>query len=310
MKYSNEIKVGATIIAAAIVFFLGLRYFQDIPVFQQGYVLKARFQEAGGLVSGNPVQINGVSVGRVEEVALEPETQSVEVRFRMDGDVPVPEGSQARISGLSTFGGVRLVIAPGPSSNPRLTAGSFVPSPPSDDLLDRLSDQAPVLASKADTLLTSANSTLAATTRLIGNPNSPLNRTLEDVNETAAVIRQLARAERGRISRVLQNLEQISSDLESFTSENSDSLGTTVTRLNQTLDRANRNLATLERTTQNLDQVVAKINNGEGTLGRLANDPSLYMRLDSAAVRVNSILREFENDPSRYLQDMTLVRVF
>jgi len=52
------------------------------------------------------------------------------------------------------------------------------------------------------------------------------------------------------------------------------------------------------------------MNNGEGTAGRLINDPSLYTKLDSAATQANSLLRDLQENPNKYLEDMTLVKVF
>jgi hypothetical protein len=92
--------------------------------------------------------------------------------------------------------------------------------------------------------------------------------------------------------------------------ENGDSLDVAVRRLNQSLDRLNRGLASLEQTSATLDTVATKLNEGDGTAGRLLNDPSLYLRLDSAAARTNTLLRDFQRDPGRYLNDMTLVKVF
>ena len=73
MKYSNELKVGMAIVAAVVVFVLGVRYFQDVPLFRGTYDLNSSFESAGGLIAGNPVRVSGVGVGKVREVKLNPE---------------------------------------------------------------------------------------------------------------------------------------------------------------------------------------------------------------------------------------------
>jgi phospholipid/cholesterol/gamma-HCH transport system substrate-binding protein len=127
-----------------------------------------------------------------------------------------------------------------------------------------------------------------------------MSNNLEDVTES----------EKDNIQKLLRNLEGISSDLRAFTGENGDSLDIAVRRLNQSLDRLNRSLASFERTSATLDTVTTKLNQGTGTAGRLLNDPGLYMKLDSAATQTNSILSDFKENPGRYLEDMTLVKVF
>ncbi len=307
MKYSNEVKVGLSIILAALVFYLGIRFMQDIPLFRGSYTLETRFADAGGLVAGNAVRINGVNVGTVQSVLLDTEARKARVIFRVDEDVRIPEGSTASVAGLSALGGVRLSIQLGPPENPPIPAGGFVPSPPEEDLLDQLSDRAPLLAARADSLLRSANATMEEAQILLRSPESDLHTTLTAIRSSADALAQLLEGQQQRLSQVVANTESLTGELNALVS---DSLHLTVGQTNRVLAQTERNLAALERTTTNLDNLLRSINEGRGTLGRLVNDPSLYLRLDSAATKVNTILDDFERNPGRYLKDMTLVRVF
>lgn len=310
MKYSNEVKVGLSLVVAALVFYFGMRYMQDIPLFQGSYVLETSFADASGLTPGNPVRVNGVNVGSVESVTLDPQARRARVRFRMDNSVDIPEGSTASISGVSALGGVRLSISLGAPDNERIPPGGFVPSPPEEDILAQLSDQAPVLAARTDSLLRSANQTLEEAQTLFASPNSSVQATLTSVRSSADALTQLLRGEREQLGEVIANTEALTNELNTLVRENSDSLGATVQSMNRVLAQTERNLVVLERTSTNLDMLIRKINQGQGTLGRLINDPSLYVRLDSAATRFNDILDDFQQSPGRYLKDMTLVRVF
>jgi len=283
---------------------------QDIPLFQGSYILETSFADASGLTPGNPVRVNGVNVGTVESVALDPQARRARVRFRVDNSVDIPEGSTASISGVSALGGVRLSISLGAPDNERIPPGGFVPSPPEEDILAQLSDQAPVLAARTDSLLRSANQTLEEAQTLFASPNSSVQATLTSVRSSADALTQLLRGEREQLGEVIANTEALTNELNTLVRENSDSLGATVQSMNRVLAQTERNLVVLERTSTNLDMLIRKINQGEGTLGRLVNDPSLYVRLDSAATRFNDILDDFQQSPGRYLKDMTLVRVF
>lgn len=315
MQYSNEIKVGVAIIVAAIVFFVGLRFFQDLPIFQGSYTLHAKFEDAGGLVSGNPVRMKGVSVGTVQSVTLNQSEQMVDVRFRVEDDVAVPSGSYAKVTGFSALSGVRLTIIPGPASNTPLASGATLPGPPEGGLLERLSDQAPELASKADSVLTGANTTFDALNQQLANPSSDLRQTIRALEQTMRNVSELTGDENAALRQTLSNLEAITADLEGFTGTDTDTLqannlGQTMKRLNAALARLETNLATLETTTTNLNALTTKMNEGDGTIGRLVNDPSLYVRLDTTAARANQILLDLKQNPGRYLNDMTLVKVF
>jgi phospholipid/cholesterol/gamma-HCH transport system substrate-binding protein len=310
MQYSNEVKVGAAIVLAAVAAFLGIRFFQDVPLFGTSYPMYAEFENAGGLVPGNPVRMKGVKVGSVERVRLDPTTQRVRARLELEQGTRIPKGSNAQVSGISALGGVHLQIRPGPSENEPLPKGTTLKPPPEGSTFDRLTDKAPALANKADSVLTNTNATMAQLSREFKDPSSDLRRTLASVRQMANNLEQVTESEKDNIRKLLRNLEGISSDLKAFTGENGDSLDIAVRRLNQSLDRLNRSLASFERTSATLDTVTTKLNQGKGTAGRLLNDPGLYMKLDSAAAQTNSILGDFKENPGRFLDDMTLVKVF
>ncbi len=310
MKYSREVKVGVSIVLAALIFYFGVRYLQNVPLFRGSYTLHAQFSNAGGLVSGNQVRINGVNVGSVESVRLDPEARVARVVFRVDRSIKIPQGSTAEVSGVSALGGVRLSISLGPPSNPPIEPGGFVPTPPEKDIFAQLSDKAPLIAARADSLLAKANTTMEEANVLLQSPESNFNTTMDAVRESATALARLLESQRARLGRVLENTEGLTAELESFAETNTDSLNQSVEQLNTVLTQAERNLQTLDRTTRNLDVLVTKINEGEGTLGRLVNDPGLYMRLDSTTAQFNQLLKDFQANPGRYLKDMSLVKVF
>ena len=310
MEYSNEIKVGIAVVVVVIAAVFGIRFLQDLPLFGNTYVMNAEFDEASGLTSGNPVRMKGVNVGSVESIRLDQETQTVRARLRIEEDIRIPEGSHAKVAGFSGIGGVRISIIPGPRENPPLPPGASLSAPPEGSVFDLLTDQAPELANKADSVLTSANATMSALNTQVQDPSSDLRQALTSANNVAGDLESVTEAEKETIRALLQNLRSVSGDLDAFMGENGDSLDVAVRRLNQSLDRLNRGLAALEQTSATLDTVATKLNEGDGTAGRLLNDPSLYLRLDSAAAHTNTLLQDFQRDPGRYLDDMTLVEVF
>lgn len=310
MKISNEVKVGLSVIVAALIFYLGFRYMQDIPLFRGSYVLHAQFSDAGGLVAGNQVRVSGVNVGSVEAVTLDPQARVVRVRFRVDEEVQIPKGSTAEVAGVSALGGVRLAINLGPPSNPPIPPGGLVPTPPGKDVLAQLSDRVPILAARADSLMSSATATMEEAETMLQSPDSDFRVMLQSVQQSAAALNAILRAEQAQLGRVMDNTAALTSELRTFAEENTDSLNMTVQRVNTVLDQAERNLVALEQTNSTLNTLLTKIDQGEGTLGRLMNDPTLYVRLDSAAANMNVLLKDVQQNPGRYLKDMTLVEIF
>jgi len=310
LKYTNELKVGTAIVIAVFAAFAGIRFFQDVPLFGSSYMMEAKFDSAGGLVAGNPVRMKGVRVGSVEEVTLDSKTQKVRVHFRLTEGTKIPGGSTAQVAGISALGGVYLQINPGSETDDALSSGAVLEPPPEGTLFERFTEKAPSLANKADSTLTNTNQMMSRLSRELQDPDSDLRRTLVSIRETSGNLEEITEAEKENIRELLRNLEGVSSDLKAFTGENGDSLDVAVRRLNQSLDRLNQSLASFEKTSAKLDTITTKINQGTGTAGRLVNDPDLYVKMDSAANRANRILTDFQQNPSRYLEDMTLVKVF
>lgn len=309
MKYGNELKVGIAVVAAIIIFIVGVRYFQDLPIFSGTLGLYTTFENADGLVVGNPVRVNGVNVGRVNEVRLRPETRNVLVRFQVDRELQIPEGSTTRVSGLNALSNVYVEIDLAPPGNPSVTEGDTLSSQQEDFLGDVVS-QAPRFINRADSLLGSATTTLNTAEQLLARPESDLRQTLVAIGSTAQTIDQLLRAEQQRLASTLESVDTLATSLSDLTTGNKDSLSLAVQRLNASLNQLESNLAALEQTTATLDAILQKVNQGQGTLGLLVNDPGLYHRLDSTTTNLNRLLVDFQQNPKRYLKDLKLVEVF
>lgn len=309
MNYSNEIKVGLAVVVTAFIFFAGIRFFEDMPIFRGDFDVYSLFEDADGLTAGSTVRVNGVSVGTVGSVAIDPETMLVRVEYAVDTGIALPQGTQATISGISALGSVNLDLVLGAPSNPPLEEGARIPVQ-DGGLLSSLADRAPELVNQIDSTLGNASATLESANTLLANPQSDLRTTMTAIRGSAQSLDALLRSEQARLARTLENIASLSAQLETFTTENSDSLGQAVSNLNVVLAQLNQNLATLDQTTRTLDSVLLKLDQGSGTLGLMLNDPSLYTKLDSAATALNVILADFQSDPRRYLRELRLIDLF
>ncbi|MEX0600876.1 MAG: hypothetical protein WD205_09555, partial [Rhodothermales bacterium] len=136
---------------------------------------------------------------------------------------------------------------------------------------------------------------------------TPALEALRDASETLSAT---LRSERESIRRTIRNVESFSAGMADLSETGSDTLAEALNGLNRSMRRLDRSLATLDRTTQSLDEILVKVNSGEGTLGLLVNDPGLYRRMDSTMASVHSILEEIRRDPEKYLKHMSLVDLF
>jgi hypothetical protein len=66
----------------------------------------------------------------------------------------------------------------------------------------------------------------------------------------------------------------------------------------------------LNEMSRNMGEIVRKINEGEGTMGLLVNDPSLYQNLDSLSVNLNNLVKNLNDNPRHFMRHLRLVDVF
>ncbi|MEM1127613.1 MAG: MlaD family protein [Bacteroidota bacterium] len=310
MRYSNELKVGLALLFSVILFFVGVRYFQDLPLFRGNYDLYTLLDDAGGVLPGGSVRISGVNVGSIQDIFFDEESQRVRLTFDVDEAIAVPEGSTVSISGISALGTAFVDIQMGPPTNAALPPGSLVPGREGADLLGSLSDQAPALVGQLDGTLTEIEVLLQNANTLVDGPQGDVQATLAAFRATAGSLNTLLRAQQDRLGTTLDNVSALSAELGTLASEQGDSLGVAVENLNEVLTQLNRNLAALETTTTSLDALLVKIDQGEGTIGLMLNDPGLYHELDSVATNLNALLVDLQANPRRYLRELRLVDIF
>ena len=310
MKYTKEIAVGLSLVIAAVIFVLGVRYFEDLPLFHGTYELNTTFDDAGGLADGSAVLVNGVRVGAIDEVRLDTETNKVLVRFHVDETVSVSEGSYSSLGGIAALGTVHMSVNPGEPGNPRIREGGFIPSRTSANLLESMSARAPELVDNLEAFLVNANQTFEEAEVLFRQTNPNLQHTLAAYRESGEALSEMIRAERQNISELITSLREFSGDMNRFSSESTDTLSAAVQKFNSSMSRLETTLDKLDTSTDELNSILTKIDEGDGTLAQLLNDPGAYQKLDSTVTILNSLLEEFKNDPKKYLRHMSLVRIF
>ncbi len=310
MKHSNELKVGLSIITAAIIFILGVRFFEDLPLFETTYTLETEFDNAAGLIAGNVVRVNGVGVGSIDDVYINPENNRVRVRFHVDREVPVRQGSHTVVSGFDALGVVRMDVVLGSADSAKVPVGGFIPSREQADLLGSLSEKAPVLIDRMDGALAQLTSVLETTRSMLDDPDGDARQALASMRGSVGTLDAMLRAERDRISSILEEVDGITSGLNRAMGPDGDSLAATVANMNAVMARLDQTLLTLDATASGVNELLDKVNRGEGTIGLLVNDPGLYHRTDSLLGSLDALLVDFRANPGRYLKEMRLVDLF
>ncbi len=309
----NEVILGATIVAAVLIGFFGMRFFEGRPLFGGGYELVGIFPDAQGISSGSTVRVSGIRVGNVERIRLSPTADEVHVTMSINPGVTIPRGGQLATSGFAALGDVSVAIRPGPPGNPPYQQGDTLRAQRGADLFAELQEGSVDLLGQANEVL----GQMSAAGQLVNDPQGDLRQTLASLRSSTVAVDQLLRQERQRLTSTLANLEvasagaaRLSGDLQAFADVHADSLALLVSNANRAVARVDAAITQLGTTNQHLDEVLFKLNTGQGTLGRLLNEPEVYERLESTLTTLDEILEDFQTDPARYLRELRLFSVF
>ncbi len=283
--------VGSIVLVAALVFAGGAMWLSGKSWNKKGEVL-IMFTDVGDLKRASPVRISGVPVGKVEDIRLIKPGQ-VEVGISLPGTIESRIDASAYIRPSGLAGDVTLVFIPGTSPTP-LPEGQVIMgvNPPG------LTETFGALAKKGDTVLTNvqlltgkdnqeriaellveASRTMKSTQRLLTQFSDPNKGAAVELNQTMAALRQ--------------TLAQVDSTLMS---------PAVVAARNQS-DTLVRNLsqmtAQFRATGARLDSVLAKIQEGQGTIGKFATDTALYVQATRLTAQLDSLVKDLREHPGK-----------
>ena len=247
---SRELKVGAFVLASALIFLGTFLYVANVQLHGVRIPYKTYFKYAGGVDPGSPVRFGGMKAGTITAVhTWREDPTKIEVQLELSEGVPVNADSAATLTSLSPLGDKYLEITTGTSKARRLPPGATIPSaePVSlDELAKQVSAIIPNVQSTLQDVqkdidqLTGDAGLVLANVQSITGPQNQRNIALLLANA-----RQLLDKESPRIESVLQNLERASFQASGALKQASGALNevqTAARTANDTFANANRTI--------------------------------------------------------------------
>jgi len=313
MKYSREVRTGFIAIATIFAFVWGYNFLKGNDIFSKQRVFYTSYENVGGLTKSNAVTVNGYKVGLVKDVYFEPvERRKLMVEFMLTADnYEIPIGTKATlVSDLLGTTSINLVTGQGDGY---YQEGDTLISDIEGALMESITDLSSSLATtkvKADRLFESLDSLVNDLRDVFGSGkrNSDVNKAFRDLAATMDNLKQAT----GKIDGILADdgqLGRILADVEGFTTtldENKDEIDNLLNNLSTLSDSlAAAELASTinnaNATFAELADAMEKINNGEGTIGKLFKDESVYDNLEAATADLDSLFLDIKANPNRYV---------
>jgi phospholipid/cholesterol/gamma-HCH transport system substrate-binding protein len=334
MKRADDLLVGVVVLIGIAVTVAGSIWLSEVRMGSSDIVREARFRSAGQLQVGNPVLLRGVKIGRVEAVRLDStaRNQWVRVTLRLKGTEKLPADPVGIIFSATLFGdwAVQLLdrhdLPNDPDVRRQVTeaaqgAGRTWPGATLPDIgqltaqAGRIAGDFTIIAERVQaafdsssaeklrgafrdfsslsrTLATLASQQQQVLTRIGGNLDTG---TASLARFAAAMERTAHRADsatdRDQLRRILSRADSASGDLRATAGD-----------LRQLTAAARGQQEAFVRIVAHLDSIVGRVDAGQGTLGRLSRDTTLYSEAVAAIRRMNVLLDDVKANPRRYFQ--------
>ena len=212
--------LGVCLVLGLVAVLGALFILTDAAVFRGRYIVRTNVPDAGGIRRGDPVQMNGVNIGRIQRFFLheEPGVRKVEIRLELEGEYDnIPTDSRVVLESAGMLGGMRAVIVPGQAST-YLKGGEVLPGTTKGGMLestDELAADAKRVADEATKTLTRMQSLLSDAT--IKNVEATTTSTEASAREMRTLLADLSatvREQRKQLSTLQTSLQKSSAGLE------------------------------------------------------------------------------------------------
>jgi len=294
LKITKEIKAGILVIASISLFIWGYSYLKGKDILNNYKTFFVKYDNVEGLAATAPITINGLIVGQVAEIKLQPNGEIL-VQLQIKNDFPFSKSSVVALYEPGLIAGKQLQIIPNFKDNTIAVSGDTLTSSVKKGLTDLVSDKLAPLQQKiekmivnADLLLTNLNDVLDAKSKEnLKNSISNLSKTIEGFNLVVDNANSILSNNKGNIDKTLFNLNKAS---------------TNFSKISDSLSKANitKVVNDLEKTLSNVDKIMNDVQSGKGSLGKIVKDDALYNNLEKTSKELELLLQDLRLNPTRY----------
>ena len=310
MKINKEVRIGIIVLSAILLSYWGLNYLKGQDIFTSQKAIYAVYNRVDGLLPSNVVQVNGYKIGFVRTISLMPDHSGrLIISMHIKSELKIPRNSRAEIFSTDFLGtkAVQLVFG---DSNEDLQDGDTLASSVQTSLTDAVGAEVAPIKEKAENLLASLDS-VAAVFREVFNQETKLNlkksfesisKALNSIDNIATTVDTMLGKKNGRIKLLLENLESITGNIKNHNQQIGEVIDN-FSGISDTLRRANlsQTILNLKNTLDKTSSIFDKVNKGEGTLGLLVNDDSLYVNLNNTARSLDALVKDLNANPKKYV---------
>ena len=316
MKFRKEIITGISTVLAILLLVTGVNFLKGNSFFGGDDIYYAYFPNTAGVTPSNSVYYNGVIIGKILNVELndsEDSLRRVKIMFNIqESGFKIPKSSELQAGGAENdFLGKGIIILPNKKNvQGNYALGSHIQGVISKSLQSQIETYIDPIEKNLNFVLgnlTEFTDKLAAFWDTTAS--SEMERSMQEVRiaikkfgNAAAQIEDLVVTEKVKISRIMSNVTQITENLKKSNEVVKEIVGNVKTITDDLVTADFKGIITDARVTlQEINGILESAQKGNGTLGKLIHDESLYNELVETNQSLQNLVDDLQLHPERYI---------
>jgi phospholipid/cholesterol/gamma-HCH transport system substrate-binding protein len=296
---SKELKLGIITVGIIVLFVWGFNFLKGENLFASGSrVFLVEYAKIGGLSKASPVTINGLKVGKVDKIEFDTSRErrgSLIVTFTVENEFEFSRKSIVKIYSPNPLSGSSLAIIPNYEGETAVS-GDLLYGEMEESLFTSIGERLNPLQQKIERVIVRTDTLFSSINRVLNeNSVNEINRSIANLSGAISDIRQTIQAVNTMISDNQENLTSTIKNTKKIT-ENLSKVSDSISAID-----FGEMVAKAEEAVGNFNQMSRKINDGEGTIGKLLNDERMYDNLEAATKELEELLRDIKLHPKRYI---------
>lgn len=315
MKVSKEFKVGLLVVLGLLLLFVGVNFLKGGSIFGEDRVYYTVFTNSQGLQVSNEVQLNGLKVGQVRSVGLHPDNANkILVKFSIENnELQIPAGSKIELISSDILGtkALDLKLSDSLMKVPvYYQSGDSIKGLIAKSLEDQINEEILPLKKKTEELIGSVEHIIVSVNAFWDTSAAyTIDESLYEVRDAIGTFAELAdnlslliTKETDMVDAILKDVSQVTDNLASKSEEISNTIDN-ISAISDTL--ADSNIKSVidetKSTLTELNGVLGKVNDGQGSLGLLLHSDSLHNELVETNQSIQNLLDDMEANPNKYV---------
>jgi len=289
---SYEARVGVVIIVAVAIFFFGLLYLREYSFNKKEYEITALFETVIGLERQDPVIVSGFKIGQVKEMELLGDT--VHVRLLIDSRYQFRRDSKAVLRNLTLLGDKAIELVRG-TSTAMIQPGDRIVGTLETDFFELAEAAAPISEDIA-VLLKRFRSTFDE------NTEASLKGSLRNLNVISGAVAEGVTNNISAVEQALSSFKAATKNLEQLTEPEGKNMRDVIANLDSSSNSLKAATARLSNAASSMEKMLGKIEKGEGSLGKLIQNDTLYRNLEKFTLDLDLLILDVKQHPQKYIK--------